>query len=90
MNMPLDHALRFAKQYKLQWEPAQNAWVLLYPEALVTLTETASEILRRIDGNASALDIINSLESAYPGADLAQDVIDFLEHTYNKGWITDV
>jgi pyrroloquinoline quinone biosynthesis protein D len=80
-------ALRFARQYKLQWEPAQNAWVLLYPEGLVKLTESAGEILKCIDGTANTIDIINKLEAAYPGADLKQDVIDFLEHTYNKGWI---
>ncbi|MDP2282992.1 MAG: pyrroloquinoline quinone biosynthesis peptide chaperone PqqD, partial [Pseudohongiella sp.] len=76
-----------AKQYKLQWESAQNAWVLLYPEGLVKLAGSAGEILQRIDGSASALDIVSTLEATYPGADLKQDVIDFLEHAYDKGWI---
>lgn len=90
MNLPQDHALRFAKQYKLQWEPAQSAYVLLYPEGLIKLTESAGEILKRIDGHASAPDIINKLEAAFPGADLKQDVIDFLEHAHGKGWIIHV
>jgi pyrroloquinoline quinone biosynthesis protein D len=88
VSLSHEHALRFARQYKLQWEPAQNAWVMLYPEGLVKLTESAGEILKRIDGNTSTFDIIKQLEAAYPGADLKQDVIDFLEHTYNKGWVT--
>jgi pyrroloquinoline quinone biosynthesis protein D len=90
VNLAQDQALRVAKQYKLQWEPAQNAFVLLYPEGLVKLTESAGEILKSIDGNASALDIINSLEAAFPGADLKQDVLDFLEHAHGKGWIIHV
>ncbi|MDO8909764.1 MAG: pyrroloquinoline quinone biosynthesis peptide chaperone PqqD [Pseudohongiella sp.] len=88
MSISTNQALRFARQYKLQWEPTQNAYVLLYPEGLVKLTESAGEILKRIDGNATAHDIISRLEASYPGADLQQDVLDFLEHAYDKGWIT--
>ena len=88
MSLPQDKALRFARQYKLQWEKAQDAWVLLYPEGLIKLTESAGEILQRIDGQSSAGDIINSLQTAFPEADLQQDVIDFLEHAHDKGWIT--
>lgn len=96
MSLPNNQPLRFARQYKLQWEAAQNAHVLLYPEGLIKLTESAGEILKRVDGNATMLDIINSLEAAYPViepvtdsvTDLRQDVIEFLEHAHDKGWIT--
>jgi pyrroloquinoline quinone biosynthesis protein D len=87
VSLPHDKSLRFAKQYKLQWESAQNAFVLLYPEGLVKLAGSAGEILQRIDDSASALDIVSTLEATYPGADLKQDVIDFLEHAHDKGWI---
>lgn len=87
MSLSIDKPLRFARQYKLQWEKAQDAWVLLYPEGLIKLTESAGEILKRIDGQRSAKDIISSLQAAFPGADLQQDVIDFLEHAHDKGWI---
>lgn len=83
-----DRALTFARQYKLQWEAAQQAYVLLYPEGMVRLTDSAGEILRRINGSATATDIVAQLESAYPDADLKQDVLDFLTHAYEKGWIT--
>lgn len=79
--------LRFARQYKLQWEPAQESYVLLYPEGLVKLAGSAGDILKRIDGNTTALDIISQLEAAYPGAELKQDVVDFLAHACDKGWI---
>ncbi len=88
MSIVHPQPLRLARQYKLKWETTQNAYVLLYPEGLIKLTGSAGEILKRIDGKSSAPDIINALEASYPGVDLKQDVIDFLEHAHNKGWIT--
>lgn len=88
MTMAHNKALRFARQYKLQWEPAQQAYVLLYPEGLVKLTDSAGDILKRIDGTLAADDIVEQLQAAYPGADLKQDVIDFLAHAQDKGWIS--
>ena len=88
MNLPVSAPLKFARQYKLQWETAQDAWVLLYPEGLIKLTGSAGAILKRIDGQSSAEDIIAGLQAAFPEADLQQDVIDFLEHAHDKGWIT--
>lgn len=87
MSLPADRALALEKQFRFQWEPAQKAYVLLYPEGLIKLTESAGEILKRIDGKASADDVVQSLEQAFPGADLKQDVIDFLEVAHDKGWI---
>jgi pyrroloquinoline quinone biosynthesis protein D len=87
MSLPMDKALSLAKQYKLQWEPAQQAFVLLYPEGLIKLTETAGEIIKRIDGNSSLDAIIENLEQAFSGVELKQDVIEFLEHANDKGWI---
>ena len=87
MSLPLDKSLCLEKQFRFQWEPAQNAFVLLYPEGLIKLTESAGEILKRIDGQASANDVVASLEQAFPQADLKGDVIEFLEGIYDKGWI---
>ncbi|MGB4246979.1 MAG: pyrroloquinoline quinone biosynthesis peptide chaperone PqqD [Pseudohongiellaceae bacterium] len=87
MTLPTDKALVLEKQFRFQWEPAQNTHVLLYPEGLIKLPGSAGEIMQRIDGKASAEDIVRSLEQAFPGADLQQDVIDFLEVAHDKGWI---
>lgn len=87
MTLPTDKALMLEKQFRFQWEPAQNTHVLLYPEGLIKLPGSAGEIMQRIDGKASAEDIVRSLEQAFPGADLQQDVIDFLEVAHDKGWI---
>nr|NIO38873.1 pyrroloquinoline quinone biosynthesis peptide chaperone PqqD [Burkholderiales bacterium] len=72
---------------RFQFEPAQNSYVLLYPEGLIRLEGSAGEIMKRIDGSKTVLQIIADLEATFPGVDLRQDVIDFLEHAYAKGWI---
>ena len=72
---------------RLQWEEVQQAWVLLYPEGMVKLSESAAEILRRVDAKTSVTELLQSLSEAYPGADLRADVIELLETAYERGWI---
>ena len=80
-------AVELVKQYRFQWEPAQDSFVLLYPEGMVKLPGSAGEIMKRVDGNKTVAEIVADLEAAFPGADLRQDVIDFLEAAHAKGWI---
>ena len=47
-----DPIFELARHYRFQWEPAQNAFVLLYPEGMVKLGGSAGEILKRVDGNS--------------------------------------
>ena len=75
------------RQYRFQWEPAQQSFVLLYPEGMIKLSGSAAEIMQRVDGKSSAADIVRGLEQAFPGVELGQDVLDFLEAAYARGWI---
>ena len=43
--------------------------------------------LRRIDGEASVESLIHNLEAAFPGADLRQDMLDFIKLAYEHGWV---
>ncbi len=72
---------------RLQWEAAQQAYVILYPEGMVKLSASAGEIMKRVDGRASIEEIIRGLEQAFPGADLRNDVLEFLNAAYARGWI---
>jgi pyrroloquinoline quinone biosynthesis protein D len=74
-------------RFRLQWEAAQNAHVLLYPEGMVKLSDSAAQILKRVDGIASVTAIIQDLERAFPGADLSSDVQEFLSIAHERGWI---
>ena len=44
---------RIGSGFRLQWEPAQNCHVLLYPEGMVKLNGSAGEIMVRCDGERS-------------------------------------
>jgi len=85
--MSEETVFELARHYRFQWEPAQNAYVLLYPEGMVKLGASAGEILKRVNGASPVSAIISELERAFPGADLRGDVTDFLAHARDKGWI---
>jgi len=73
--------------YRFQWEPAQNSHVLLYPEGMKVLSESASEIVQLCDGERTVEQIIDALEQKFPGVDLRQDVIDFITGSAGEGWM---
>jgi pyrroloquinoline quinone biosynthesis protein D len=73
--------------YRLQFEPAQQAWVLLYPEGMDKLNASASEVLRRCDGATTVVDLIAGLERDFAPADLRADVCHFLGDAHGRGWI---
>jgi pyrroloquinoline quinone biosynthesis protein D len=55
-------------RFRLQSEPAQNAYLLLYPEGMVKLSDSAAQILKHIDGVGSVSSTIAALERGFPGA----------------------
>lgn len=76
-----------ANGYRFQWEPAQDNFVLLYPEGMKVLGGSAAEIIQLCDGKQSVADIIKTLSEKFPGADLRADVLDFLDNARTEGWI---
>ena len=79
--------LRIGPAHRLQREEAQQAFVLLYPEGMITLNDSASEILKRCDGSRDMEGIIADLLDRYPDADLRDDVEQFLGEVRERGWI---
>jgi len=82
-----DGPIRLARGHRVQFEPAQNCDVLLYPEGVVQLNESAAIILKMVDGKKTANDIAAELNRQFPGDDLTADVREFLEIAYARGWI---
>ena len=78
---------RIARLYRLQWEEVQQAHVLLFPEGMVKLNQSAGEILRRCDGTRSVAGLVAELETAFATTGLAPDVEAFLAHATARGWI---
>jgi pyrroloquinoline quinone biosynthesis protein D len=83
----LDARPRVGSKFRLQWEEAQQSWVLLFPEGMVKLNGPAGEIMKRCDGTRSVSQIVADLESAFSAQGLQGDVLSFLEIARGKQWI---
>jgi pyrroloquinoline quinone biosynthesis protein D len=73
--------------FRLQWEAAQNAHVLLYPEGMIKLNGSAGEIMKRCDGGATIADITADLERAFSASNLSGDVLSFVSMAVEKKWL---
>lgn len=73
--------------FRLQWEEAQQAYVLLYPEGMVKLNASAGEILKRCDGEATIGAITADLERAFGASGLQADVVNFVTMAVEKKWL---
>jgi len=75
------------RRFRLQWEAAQSAHVLLYPEGMIKLNGSAGEILKRCDGRATIADITAELEKSFATTGLADDIIAFVATAVEKRWV---
>ncbi|HEV2272067.1 MAG TPA: pyrroloquinoline quinone biosynthesis peptide chaperone PqqD [Steroidobacteraceae bacterium] len=73
--------------FRLQWEPAQEMHVLLYPEGMVKLNQSAAAILTRCDGARTVADIVADLERTYEMAGLTPDVCAFVALAVERTWL---
>jgi pyrroloquinoline quinone biosynthesis protein D len=78
---------KIGRHFRIQWEEAQKAYVLLYPEGMVKLNQSAGEILKRCSGEASVADITADLERTFNAQGLQQDVINFVELALQQKWV---
>jgi pyrroloquinoline quinone biosynthesis protein D len=78
----------FRRGYRMQWEVAQDTHVVLYPEGMAKLNETAAAILELVDGKQDIAAIIATLDSRFPEAGgVGADVLEFLQSAYEQKWI---
>lgn len=78
---------QLSRLFRLQFEKTQNAYVLLYPEGMVKLNDSAAEILKRCDGNRNIADIVADLEQSFATTGLQDDVVSFMHAAQERGWI---
>ena len=78
---------RIGHGFRLQWEPAQDCHVLLYPEGMVKLNQSAGEILKRCDGQRDLAAIVADLETAFSAGGLEPDVRAFVEIAAKQRWL---
>jgi pyrroloquinoline quinone biosynthesis protein D len=72
---------------KLQWEAAQEAYVLLFPEGQVLLNGSAAEIMSRCDGVRTVAEIVADIERTHSLSGIAADVYAFVALALGKRWL---
>jgi pyrroloquinoline quinone biosynthesis protein D len=87
LEIPMNMQYRVSTLFRLQWEEAQQSWVLLFPEGMVKLNGSAGEIMKRLDGTRSTSALIEELEREFGAPDVAPDVLAFLDYAAQKKWI---
>lgn len=75
-------------RFRLQWEQAQQAHVLLYPEGMVKLNDSAAAILQYCNGQHRVAEICADLAQRFGATDVTDDVVQFLDHARERGWLT--
>jgi pyrroloquinoline quinone biosynthesis protein D len=89
-RLSMDANINIADGVRLQWEHSQAGYVLLFPEGIVTLNNSAADILKLCDGHHAITAIIAELQSKYTTGDLTdltKDIYAFLTEALQKTWI---
>jgi len=91
MNTETTQALpehpKLNRLFRLQYEEAQKTYVLLYPEGMVKLNQSASEILLLCDGTRTVVDIVAALEAKFSASGLDADVRSMLKEAVRRNWL---
>lgn len=74
--------------YRFQFEPSQKAHVILYPEGMIKLNESAAAIAQYIDGQNSIAQIICHLKAQFGDIEQIEgDVVDYMLVAQQQNWI---
>ena len=74
--------------FRLQWEAAQNAYVLLFPEGMIKLNASAGEIMKRCDGQRDDRRDHRGSRAGVRDLGLSADVIAFVVMARDKQWLS--
>ncbi|HVI49760.1 MAG TPA: pyrroloquinoline quinone biosynthesis peptide chaperone PqqD [Candidatus Sulfotelmatobacter sp.] len=79
--------VELSPMFLMRWEEPQQSHVLLYPEGLVKLNESAAAILEQCKSPSSVNEIVGRLCNLYRVNDIESDVMDFIATSLEKGWL---
>lgn len=78
---------KIAPGMRLQFEQAQDCWVLLYPEGMAQLNPSAAEILKRCDGSKTISDITAELEALFNASGIEPEILQLAQEAKQRGWL---
>jgi len=87
MAINSEQPIKFSPLHRLQWEEAQEKYIILYPEGMVELNQSSAEILKCCDGSKNLAQIVADLEEKFAVTGLTNDITAFLEVALQNGWI---
>ena len=74
---------------RLRYDEVREEHLLLIPEGVVRLNQTAAEVLELCDGERSLDEIVDTLSERYDGSDLNDDVRGLVDGMTQRGLVVD-
>lgn len=78
---------KVAHRARMRFDKTRECHVLLLPERVVMLSESAAEVLSLCDGVRTVPELIAELQSRYPEAELETDVRELLREAAERKWL---
>lgn len=79
---------KWRRGYRFQFEPLQKQHVLLYPEGMIKLNDSAAAISALINGTDSVDQIVAQLKQQFGDLDaIEHDVVDYMRVAEQQHWI---
>ena len=90
LKLEYNHVPKLPRHAKLRFDEARKKWIINAPERVFELDETASEIMRLLDGNLTINNIIDKLLEKFkdaPREAVTKDVLEMLQSLADKGFV---
>ncbi|MDE3100168.1 MAG: pyrroloquinoline quinone biosynthesis peptide chaperone PqqD [Verrucomicrobiota bacterium] len=78
---------RLTAKARLKWDAVRQKHLLLFPEGVLLLNQTAHDVLALCDGRRSVAEIVQTLAAQYRGAAIDADVKAILSRLAEKSFV---
>jgi len=79
---------RLAAKVRLKWDDIRQKPLLLFPEGVLVLNQTAHEVVALCDGQRTVAEIVKTLGEKFGSDMIDRDVKDLLARLIEKGLMT--
>lgn len=86
-SLAKDSILSLSPGVRMKYDEVRECNMLLMPECIVKLNNSASEVLELVDGKRTVAQIYAELAALYEDETLHKDLAEFLTDALVRGWI---